>query len=195
LVAIIITHRRALQVGTSYRGRVAHVVGATADAIAAEEQESVVVVLHGRLAVPKERVPEGMLFFVNKGAAALWPDQKAVRRRGGEEGGLLIALDIAGEDVGEGVRQEEATKVREEEGVVVDGCTPRATDAPGLHKRAAGEAAEDLEDHVVGQTDGATIVVGVLHRWLAQMRWVAAGSTSTYWPCGRIKGIRLRRFP
>jgi hypothetical protein len=88
------------------------------------------------------------------------------------------------------VRREEATEVREEEGAVVDGCAPLAADAPGLHKRAA----EDLEDHVVGQTDGTTVVVGVLHRWLAQMRWVAAGSTSTYWPCGRIKGIRLRRF-
>jgi hypothetical protein len=107
LVAIVITHRRALQEGTSYRGRVAHVVGATADAVAAEEQESVAVVLHGRPAVTKERVPEGVLFFVNKGAAALWPDQQAIRRRGGKEGGLLIALDVAGEDAGEGVRQEE----------------------------------------------------------------------------------------
>jgi hypothetical protein len=47
--------------------------------------------------------------------------------------------------------------VREEEGAVVDGGAPRAADAPGLHERPEWEAAEDLEEHVMGQTVVAVV--------------------------------------
>ena len=44
-----------------------------------------------------------------------------------------------------------------------DDRAPRATDAPGLGERAAGEAAEDVEEHVVGEADSVPVGIGPVH--------------------------------
>jgi hypothetical protein len=46
--------------------------------------------------------------------------------------------------------------------LVVDGVAPHAADAPGLGKRAAREAAEDVEEHVVREAD--SVAVCLVHR-------------------------------
>ena len=45
--------------------------------------------------------------------------------------------------------------MREEELVGVDNGAPRAADAPGLGERAAGEAAEDVEERSMESNEGA----------------------------------------
>ena len=109
-----------------------------------------------RAAVREDGTPEDRPVGLG-GAAMLAP-------WGGEEGRLGVAPDLVDEDAGEGALGKVA---REKEEIVgVDHGAPRAADAPASGEGAAGEAAEDVEEHVVGKTDavaGVTVVCGI-HR-------------------------------
>ena len=45
--------------------------------------------------------------------------------------------------------------------MAVDDCAPRAADPPGLRERAAGELAEDVEEHVIGEAQAGGISVAI----------------------------------
>jgi hypothetical protein len=114
------------------------------------------VVEHDGLVVLKERTLERRPTVRSACLARPW-------HRRGEEGGLFFASIVIREDAREDAREE----VRKEEVVGVDGVTPGVADAPGLGERAAREAAEDVEENIVGEADAVAVVP--VHR--AGRRW------------------------
>jgi hypothetical protein len=101
----------------------------------------------------KERTPENWPVVSSALPARAW-------RRWGEEGGLGLDSKVIREDAGEESLREE---IRKQEVVGVDGVTPGAADKPGLGERAAREAAENVEEHVVGEADAVSVAFGPVH--------------------------------
>jgi hypothetical protein len=144
--------RRTRQESTPHGRRVAHVDvlgnGIREVVPVPDEEEAVAVLLHSRGPIaPDERT---------SGAGA--------RGRTGKEGRGGAESVVGGVDAGELPREE----VGKEEAVGVDDGAPRAADAAGLGEGAAGEAAEDVDEHVVGEADAVGIIVGIHgagHTW------------------------------
>jgi hypothetical protein len=124
--------------------------------------------------VLKERTPEGRPV-----TSTAWP-AGARCWRGEEEGGVVASI-AAREDAGEDTPREEVGKLKV---VAVDDVAPRAADSPGLGERTARQAAEDVEENVVGEAEAAA--VRLVHD-LAGRRW--CGSR------GRWTGEEIRRPP
>jgi hypothetical protein len=101
----------------------------------------------------KERTPENWPAVSSVLPARAW-------RRRGEEGGLGLDSKVIREDAGEESLREE---IRKQEVVGVDGVAPGAADKPGLGERAAREAAENVEEHVVGEADTVAVAFGPVH--------------------------------
>jgi hypothetical protein len=77
----------------------------------------------------------------------------------GEEGRVRAAANLGDEDAGEGLGE----VVRAEEVVRVDHGAQRAANAPGAGEGARREEAEDVEEHVVGETDAVPVVATDVH--------------------------------
>lgn len=100
--------------------------------------------------MPKERTP--------KERSVVSSTRPLLVRRRCEEGGFIVAPKVVGEDAREGAPREE---VGEEELVGVDDGAPHAADPTGLGQRAAGELAEDIDEHVVGEADAVAIAIAI----------------------------------
>ena len=77
--------------------------------------------------------------------------------------------------------------MRKEELVGVDDRAPRATDAPGLGERAAGETAEDVEEHVV--REAYAVAVGPVHLAGGLARAVGLAEGADRWRATKARAI------